>query len=98
MSENQSTTKQKHSSASKYHRQSMKSNRRNSIVKSMIKTYGKKLLAAAEEKDYTKSLLNFSKVQSILFIAVKKNVIKLNKAARLASRFNKKIKDLESIN
>jgi len=95
MSENQSEKKHKCSGALKAHKQSLKAQKRNSIVKSIIATYIKKFLEAIESKDQKQSLKAFSKIQSVLLKAVKKNVIKLNKAARTCSRLNKKIKSLE---
>ena len=95
MSENKSEKNQKRSSALKAHKQSVKANKRNSMVKSMIVTYTKKFLEAVESKDHKKSMKAFAKIQSVLFRAVKKNVVKFNKAVRTTSRLNKKMKALE---
>ena len=96
MSEDQSKKNQKQSSALKAHKQSVKANKRNSVIRSMIVTYTKKFLEAVESKDHKKSTRAFAKIQSVLFRSAKKNVIKFNKAVRITSRLNKKMKVLES--
>jgi ribosomal protein S20 len=62
------------SNAVKAHKQSLKRNLRNSAVKSLIKTYIKKLLALVQAKDYKASLETFAKVQSALFKGAKKKM------------------------
>ena len=96
MSEDQGTNKQRKPSALKAYKQSLKANKRNSIVKSMIRTYSKNFLKAVASKDLKASIAAFAKVQSVLFKAVKKNVIKFNKAVRTTSKLNKKLKALEA--
>tara|TARA_B110000503_G_C7058911_1_gene375751 strand:- start:238 stop:552 length:315 start_codon:yes stop_codon:yes gene_type:complete len=84
------------SNAAKAHKQSLRQNLRNSAAKSLIKTYIKKLLLLVRAKDHVASIKAFAGVQSVLFKGAKKNVIKFNKAVRIASRLNKRIKTLES--
>jgi small subunit ribosomal protein S20 len=97
MTENQQINKKvKISSAAKAHKQSKKRCLRNLIIKSKIKTYTKKFLTILQSKNYNEAFVLFRKVQSLLFKAAQKNVIKFNKAVRMTSRFNKKIKIFEN--
>ena len=98
MTENQQTNKKiKISSAAKAHKQSKKRCLRNLVIKSKIKTYTKKFLIVLSSKKYDEASVLFRKVQSLLFKASQKNVIKFNKAVRMTSKLNKQVKVLENL-
>jgi small subunit ribosomal protein S20 len=78
-------------SALKRWRQSEKKHLRNKDVKSEVKTYYKKVLAAIESKNKEEAASAFKKVASLYDRAVRKGIIRLNNAARSKSRLAAKL-------
>lgn len=81
-------------SAIKRVRQTDKKNARNTQTKRNLKVASKELMAAIDKKDSKKAGVALKNVQSCLDTAVKKNVMHKNKAARLKSNYNAKVKAL----
>ena len=79
-------------SAKKRMRQTAKRRARNIATKRTFKDETKALLAAIEAKDAKKAAQELKKVQSALDVAVKKNVLKKNTAARKLSSLVAKVK------
>lgn len=69
-----------------------KANSRNRKDRSTMRTTIKSCLTAVSQKNTTEAKSLFVKIQSILDTLAKKNVISKNKASRLKSRLNTKIK------
>lgn len=69
-----------------------KANSKNRKDRSMMRTTIKSCLTAIQEKNIDGARTLFVKIQSILDTLAKKNVISKNKANRLKSRINTKIK------
>lgn len=72
--------------------QAEKARARNASQRSAMRTAVKKVLKAIEAKDATLANECFRKASSLLDRAARKNLIHKNKAARLKSRINAKIK------
>lgn len=81
-------------SAIKRMRQSTKRNRRNVQTKRNMKTATKDLQVAIDAKDAKKAAELLLITQSAIDTAAKKNVIHKNKASRLKSNYNAKVKAL----
>ena len=74
-----------------------RNNKRNVINgarRSRVRTFVKKVEAAIAENNKEVAVANFKVAESELMKAVRKNVVKLNTAARTVSRLSKKIKAL----
>lgn len=69
-----------------------KANSKNRKDRSMMRTTIKSCLTAIQENNIDGARALFTKIQSILDTLAKKNVISKNKANRLKSRINTKIK------
>ena len=62
----------------------------------MVRTYIKRLYAALEEGSHENSLKAYQEASPIIDRMVNKGIIHKNKAARLKSRLNEKVKALAS--
>lgn len=74
-----------------------RNNKRNVINgarRSRVRTFVKKVEAAIAENNKEVAVANFKVAESELMKAVRKNVLKMNTAARTVSRLSKKIKAL----
>ncbi len=78
-------------SAAKRLRQSEKRQLRNKGVKSELKTYRKKVLAAVEANNKEEAQAQLTKAVSLYDNAVQKGIVKLNTAARNKSRLAGKV-------
>jgi len=81
-------------SAIKRMRQTAKRKALNQTTKRNLRTELKAFTAAVEAKDGKKAAELLKNVQSDLDIAVKKNILKKNTAARKLSRLSKQVKEL----
>ncbi|AEB11213.1 30S ribosomal protein S20 [Marinithermus hydrothermalis] len=81
-------------SAMKRHRQSLKRRARNKAKKSMIKTFTKKAIAAAESGDKEAALKYMRVAESLIDKAAKGPTLHKNAAARRKSRLMKKLHKL----
>lgn len=79
-------------SAVKRMHQTVKRKARNQVTKRNLKTESKAFAAAIAAKDAKKAGEELKKVQSALDIAVKKNILKKNTAARKMSRLSAQAK------
>lgn len=79
-------------SATKALRQSVKRRASNQKVKELLRRLKKQILTASSAKDQTKVEELFRKFQKNIDKAVKKGIVKKNKAARNKSRLSKRIK------
>ena len=66
----------------------------NGARRSRVRTFVKKVEALINEKNKEQALEAFKVAESELMKAVRKNVLKMNTAARTVSRLSKKIKAL----
>ncbi|MBM3999477.1 MAG: 30S ribosomal protein S20 [Planctomycetes bacterium] len=82
-------------SAKKRHRQNRVRRTRNRAVRSLLKTQVKRVLAAVESKDVGASEAEFKTAGIKLDRSAARGVLHANKAARLKSRLQKKIKALK---
>lgn len=80
--------------ARKRARQSEVNRQRNASVRSMMRTYIKKVRAAIDAGDKTAATEAYTKAKSILDKVAGKGIIKKNQAARLKSRLSVQIKAL----
>lgn len=64
----------------------------NASLRSMVRTYVKKVLKATASADKAAATESFQVAQKLLDSAVNKGIFKKNKVARLKSRMNAKIK------
>ena len=78
--------------ARKRARQAEKARLHNMSQKSTMRTAIKKVLKAVQEGDKSLAQTTFKTVASLTDKAAKKNIIHANKAARIKSRLNQKIK------
>jgi len=78
-------------SALKRLRQSEKHRLRNKAVKSEVRTYGKKVLAAVDANNKEDATSQLRKVSSLYDKAVRKGAIKQNTASRSKSRLAAKV-------
>ena len=78
-------------SAMKYHRQSERARLVNRSKKSMIRTFTKKAVAAAEAGDFEAADKYYNVVKSLIDRAAKSSVLHKNTAARKKSRLAKRI-------
>lgn len=82
--------------AKKRARQAEKSRQHNASLRSMVRTYIKKVRAQIESGDHAGATAAFQTAQPIIDSMVNKGVFKKNKAARLKSRLNAQVKALNS--
>lgn len=75
-------------------RQSDKARKHNASLRSMVRTYIKKVLAAIEAKDLDAAKTAFSQAEPVIDRIADKGIIHKNKAARHKSRLNAQIKKL----
>ena len=78
-------------SAMKRHRQSLKRRARNKAKKSMIKTFSKKAVQAAEAGNKERALRYMRVAESLMDKAAKGSTLHKNTAARKKSRLMKKL-------
>ena len=81
-------------SAMKRHRQSLKRRARNRAKKSMIKTFSKKAVAAAEAGDKERALKYMRVAESLIDKAAKGSTLHWRAAARRKSRLMQKLHKL----
>lgn len=79
-------------SAKKRAIQSEKHRQRNASLRSMYRTYVKKVLAAVEGRNQETAQAAYQEAVPVIDKMVTKKIIHKNKAARLKSRLNAKIK------
>ena len=77
-------------------RQAVKRRAHNASLRSMSRTYIKKIDAQIVAKDYDAASEAFKTAQPILDGLVNKNIISKNRVARIKSRLNAKIKALKA--
>jgi len=81
--------------AKKRIRQAEKSRRQNASMRSMLRTYIKKVYAAIETKDLKAATTSFVAAVPVIDKMASKGIIHKNKAARHKSRISSHIKQLE---
>lgn len=81
-------------SAKKRARQSEKHRQHNASLRSMVRTYIKKVAAALEKKDPKLAMDQFNAAQPVIDRMAHKGLIHKNKAARHKSRLIRQIKSL----
>ena len=77
-------------------RQAVKRRAHNASLRSMSRTFVKKIDAQIEAKDYDGATAAFKAAQPILDGLVNKNIISKNRVSRMKSRLNAKIKALKA--
>ena len=82
--------------AKKRARQNEKNRKHNASLRSMARTYIKKVQAKINAGNYDEAVAAFQKAQPILDSMVNKGIFAKNKIARHKSRLNAKIKALKS--
>ncbi len=82
--------------AKKRARQSEKSRQRNASLRSMVRTYIKKVRAQIEAGDKAAATAAYQEAQPVIAKMVNKGVFAKNKAARIQSRLNAQVKALNS--
>ena len=82
--------------AKKRARQNEKNRKHNARLRSMARTYIKKVQAQINTGNYEDAMAAFQKAQPILDSMVNKGIFSKNKVARHKSRLNAKIKALKS--
>ncbi|CAG7591585.1 MAG: 30S ribosomal protein S20 [Candidatus Midichloria sp.] len=85
-----------HKSALKAHKQSVIRAARNSSVRSRVKTFSNKVIAAVNSGSFESSVQSLRVAESEIMKSVTKGVLKLNTAARKVSKLAKKVKSLEA--
>lgn len=80
--------------AKKRVRQAEKSRQHNASLRSMVRTYIKKVLTAVETGDQTKAQAALTAAMPIIDRMADKGIMHKNKAARHKSRLNAKVKAL----
>lgn len=81
--------------AKKRVRQAEKNRRHNASMRSMLRTYIKKVLVAIESKDSTQALNSLKEATPVIDRMASKGIIHKNKAARHKSRLIAHIKKLD---
>jgi small subunit ribosomal protein S20 len=79
-------------SAIKRARQNVKLRQHNASARSMLRTFVKKVLKAVEAGDKEAALAAYAKAQPIIDKAAGKGLIHKNKAGRIKSRLNARVK------
>ncbi len=77
-------------------RQAIGRRQHNASMRSMVRTYVKKVLATVEGGDYDAASAAYSAAVPKIDAMVNKGIVKKNKAARWKSRLNKKVKALKA--
>ena len=77
-------------------RQNKKLRLHNASQRSTVRTSVKKVLASINDKNYQEAMDNLKISQPIIDKAVSHGIIHINKAARIKSRINTKIKQLKA--
>ena len=85
-------------SAIKRARQNLKRRQQNTSARSMYRTFVKHVIHAVGAGDKTTALACYAKAQSIIDKVADKGIIHKNKASRIKSRLNAKIKAMEPMN
>ncbi|MDJ1407667.1 MAG: 30S ribosomal protein S20 [Candidatus Midichloria sp.] len=85
-----------HKSALKAHKQSVVRAARNFSVRSRVKTFSNKVIAAVNSGSFESSVQSLRVAESEIMKSVTKGVLKLNTAARKVSKLAKKVKPLRS--
>ena len=83
-----------HKSAMKRHRQSLKRNARNRVLKTRIKNTLKSVRQAVEDKDQEKALAALTEATSVLDRAASKKVIHKRNASRRIARLQRAVNGL----
>lgn len=83
-------------SARKRARQQVKRRAHNMSQRSAVRTYTKKVQAEIEQGNYEAATEAFKKAAPLIDRMVNKGIYSRNKAARIKSRLNTRIKDLAS--
>ena len=78
--------------AKKRARQAEKARIKNASQRSMVRTYIKKVIAAADAKDMELAQTAYKDAVPVIDRMADKGIIHKNKAARLKSRLNKRVK------
>ena len=81
-------------SAKKRARQAEKRRNHNASLRSMVRTYIKRVVAAVEAGDNAKAMAEFNTAQPVIDRVADKGIISKNKAARTKSRLNARVKAL----
>ena len=76
--------------------QNQKARNHNASLRSMVRTYIKKVVAAIENGNAEEAKLAYANAVPVLDRMADKNVIHKNKAARHKSRLNKQIKSISA--
>lgn len=77
-------------------RQAVKRRAHNASLRSMVRTYLKKVVAQIEAKDYDQATKALNTAQPVVDGMARKGIISKNKAARTISRLNARVKDLKA--
>lgn len=80
--------------AKKRARQNVKARRHNASLRSMVRTYIKRVVAAIAAADYTLATEAYKKAVPVIDRMADKGIIHKNKAARHKSRLNAQVKAL----
>lgn len=80
--------------AKKRARQNVKARRHNASLRSMVRTYIKRVVAAIATADYTLATEAYKKAVPVIDRMADKGIIHKNKAARHKSRLNAQVKAL----
>ena len=81
-------------SAKKRARQAEKRRNHNASLRSMVRTYIKRVVAAVEAGDHAQAMAEFNSAQPVLDRIADKGIISKNQAARTKSRLNARVKAL----
>lgn len=82
-------------SAKKRARQQEKNRAHNASLRSMVRTYVKKVIAKINAGNYEEAMAAFKAAEPIVDSMVNKGIFSKNKAARTKSRLNARIKALK---
>lgn len=77
-------------------RQAEKARKRNASLRSMVRTYIKKVIAAIEAGDYEGARSAYKTAEPVIDSMVTKGIMHKNKAARTKSRLSAKVKALSA--
>ena len=77
-------------------RQNVKARKHNGSLRSMVRTYIKKVVAAIEANDVEAAKVAYQKAVPVIDRIADKGIIHKNKAARHKSRLNERIKKLSA--
>jgi small subunit ribosomal protein S20 len=77
-------------------RQAVKRRAHNASLRSMVRTYLKKVVAQIEAKDYEQATKALNTAQPVVDGMARKGIISKNKASRTISRLNARVKALKA--